>query len=97
MSSQSPNDLDTSILKRLQTRFIFALEKDQLRALTGIQTDLGDELIEQLPKLEKGVCAVSGTSEVINHGFLMRFRKRRTTVGGSTPDVFASRNKSIGG
>src|SRR6185437_2073750 len=61
LSSQSPADLDRSILKRLQTRFIFALEKDQLAVIGGVTADLGEELLAQLPKLPRGVCAVSGT------------------------------------
>jgi DNA helicase HerA-like ATPase len=93
LSSQSPADLDRSILKRLQTRFIFALEKDQLSAIGGVGADLGEELLTQLPKLPRGVCAVSGTSELIKHGFLLKVRKRRTPVGGGTPGVFSQREK----
>ena len=59
LSSQSPADLDRSVLKRLQTRFVFALERDQLTAIGGIQADLGEELLARLPKLPRGVCAVT--------------------------------------
>jgi DNA helicase HerA-like ATPase len=93
LSSQSPADLDRSILKRLQTRFIFALEKDQLAAIGGVAADLGQELQSQLPKLPRGVCAVSGTSELIKHGFLLKVKQRKTPVGGKTPPVFAARKK----
>lgn len=93
LSSQSPADVDRSILKRLQTRFVFALERDQLAAIGGIAADLGNELLGQLPKLPTGVCAVSGSSELIKHGFLMKVRRRSTPVGGRTPPVFASRKK----
>jgi len=93
LASQSPSDLDRSILKRLQTRFVFALERDQLQAINGIAADLGDELIAALPKLPRGICAVSGSSELIRHGFLLRVRERRTPVGGTTPPVFAGRTK----
>lgn len=94
LSSQSPADLNSSVLKRLQTRFIFALEKDQIRAIQGVTADLDERLLAQLPKLPRGVCAVSGSSEVVRHGFLMNVRKRETPVGGSTPKVFAGRKKS---
>lgn len=94
MSSQSPADLDRSILKRLQTRFVFALERDQLSAIGGINADLGDELLRHLPKLPRGVCAVSGTSELIRHGFLLSVKQRLTPVGGKTPSVFAHRRKT---
>ncbi|HET9394220.1 MAG TPA: ATP-binding protein [Candidatus Rubrimentiphilum sp.] len=91
--SQSPGDINPSVLKRLQTRFIFALEKDQLRAIQGVTADLDERLIGQLPKLPRGVCAVSGSSELIRHGFLLAVRKRETPVGGGTPKVFSGRKK----
>ena len=92
--SQSPSDLNPSVLKRLQLRFIFALEKDQLRAIQGVTADLDERLIAKLPKLPRGVCGVSGSSELVRHGFLMRVRERTTPVGGTTPTVFAGRTKS---
>ncbi len=92
--SQSPGDINTSVLKRLQTRFIFALEKDQLRAIHGVTADLDERLIAQLPKLPRGVCAASGSSELIRHGFLLSVRTRKTPVGGATPKVFAGRRKA---
>ena len=92
--SQSPADLNPSVLKRLQLRFIFALEKDQLRAIQGVMADLDERLIAKLPKLPRGVCGVSGSSELVRHGFLMRVRERNTPVGGTTPKVFAGRTKT---
>ena len=92
--SQSPGDINPSVLKRLQTRFIFALEKDQLRAIQGVTADLDERLINRLPKLPRGVCAVSGSSELVRHGFLLSVRERNTPVGGSTPKVFEGRKKS---
>lgn len=94
LSSQSPADLDRSILKRLQTRFVFALERDQLAAIGGVSADLSEDLMGQLPKLPRGVCAVSGSSEIIKHGFLLQVRARETPVGGRTPPVFSHRTKS---
>ena len=93
LSSQSPADLNSSVLKRTQTRFIFALEKDQIRAIQGVTADLDERLLAQLPKLPRGVCAVSGSSEIVRHGFLMKVRQRETPVGGSTPKVFDGRVK----
>lgn len=93
LSSQSPADLDRSVLKRLQTRFVFALERDQLAAIGGIQADLGDELLTRLPKLPRGVCAVTGTSELVRHGFLLAVKERSTPVGGKTAPVFVLRKK----
>src|SRR5206468_9907970 len=94
LSSQSPQDLNPSVLKRLQTRFVFALERDQLRSIQGVMADLDEKIIRQLPKLPRGVCAVSGSGELIRHGFLLKVRERRTPVGGRTPSVFDGRKKS---
>lgn len=93
LSSQSPQDLNASVLKRLQARFIFALERDQLRAIHGVLADLDEQVANQLPKLPRGVCAVSGSSEVVRHGFLLKVRERRTPVAGRTPPVFEGRTK----
>lgn len=93
IASQSPQDLNTSVLKRLQTRFIFALEKDQLMSIKAVLSDFDDNLINQLPKLPRGVCAVSGTGEVVKHGFVTQVRKRQTPVKGGTPPVFSGRTK----
>jgi hypothetical protein len=93
LSSQSPADLNPSVLKRVQLRFAFALERDQLRAIQGVLADLDEKIVNQLPKLTRGICAVSGSSELVRHGFLLRVRQRRTYAGGATPDVFAGRTK----
>lgn len=93
LSSQSPQDLNSSVLKRLQTRFVFSLEKDQLRSIQGVLTDLDEKIVNRLPKLPRGVCAVSGSSEIIRHGFLLRVRERRTPVSGGTPNIFKERKK----
>jgi DNA helicase HerA-like ATPase len=98
LSSQSPQDLNPSVLKRLQVRFVFALEKDQLRSIQGVLADLDEKIVNQLSKLPTGVCAVSGSSELVKHGFLLKVRHRATPVGGGTPDVFAARRKKqLGG
>ncbi|MCI0408111.1 MAG: ATP-binding protein [Acidobacteria bacterium] len=94
VSSQSPQDLNVSVLKRLQMRFIFALEKDQLRSIQGVLADLDEKIVHQLPKLPRGVCAVSGSGELVRHGFLLRVRERVTPVGGRTPGVFEGRRKA---
>ena len=94
LSSQSPQDLNSSVLKRLQTRFVFSLEKDQLRSIQGVLADLDDKIVNRLPKLPRGVCAVSGSSEIVRHGFLLKVRERRTPVSGGTPNIFKERKKA---
>jgi DNA helicase HerA-like ATPase len=94
LSSQSPADLNASVLKRLQLRCVFALERDQLRHIQGVLADLNDEIVDQLPKMPRGHCAVSGSGDLVRHGFVLHVRERETTSGGSTPAVFAGRTKA---
>lgn len=89
LTTQSPADMDRAILKRLLTRFLFAIEPDQLDALRGIFSDAPEEMVRRLPKLPVGTCAVTGVSETVKHATLVKIRRRRTPVGGATPDIFA--------
>lgn len=89
MTTQSPSDMDRSILKRLLTRFVFAIEPDQLESLRGIFADAPEAMIHTLPKLRVGTCIVTGVSETVKHATVVDIRERVTPVGGKTPDVFA--------
>jgi uncharacterized protein len=88
LTTQSPSDVDRSILKRLLTRFLFSIEPDQLDALRGIFSDASESLIKGLPKLPQGTCVVTGAKETIRHATLIDVRKRHTTHGGVTPDIW---------
>ncbi len=89
LTTQSPSDVNRSVLKRLLTRFLHAIEPDQLDALRGVFSDASDTLVKSLPKLPQGVCIVTGAAETIRHATVVKVRKRHTTHGGKTPDVFA--------
>lgn len=89
LTTQSPADVDRSILKRLLTRFLHAIEPDQLDALRGVFADASDDLVRSLPKLPQGVCIVTGAFETVRHAAVVRVRQRRTTHGGKTPDIWA--------
>ena len=39
LTTQSPADVDRSVLKRLLTRFVHSIEPDQLDALRGVFAD----------------------------------------------------------
>jgi DNA helicase HerA-like ATPase len=88
LTTQSPQDVDRSILKRCLTRFLHAIEPDQLDALRGVFSDASPELVRQLPKLPQGVCVLTGARETVRHAAVIRIRARRTTHGGDTPDIF---------
>jgi len=89
MTTQSPADMDRSVLKRLLTRLIFAIEPDQLDALRGVFADAPESIIRHLPKLPIGTCVLTGVSETVKHATVIDVRQRKTRVGGRTDDVFA--------
>ncbi|WP_335172337.1 ATP-binding protein [Nostoc sp.] len=95
LTTQSPQDVDRSILKRLLTRFLHSIEPDQLDALRGIFSDASEALIKSLPKLPQGVCILTGVYETIRHATVVDIRKRLTAHGGKTPDIWTDfANKS---
>ena len=89
MTTQSPADMDKSVLKRLLTRFIFAIEPDQLESLRGVFADAPEAIIRHLPKLPIGTCVLTGVSETVKHATVIDIRERQTRVGGQTPDIFS--------
>jgi DNA helicase HerA-like ATPase len=89
LTTQSPADMDRSILKRLLTRFIFAIEPDQLDALRGVFADAPEAILGHLTKFPVGTCVLTGVSETVKHATVVDIRSRRTPIGGRTPDIFA--------
>jgi DNA helicase HerA-like ATPase len=88
LTTQSPQDVDRSILKRLLTRFLHSIEPDQLDALRGVFSDASSTLISSLPKLPQGTCIVTGAYETIRHASVVDVRQRDTIHGGETPDIW---------
>ncbi|MDD5370452.1 MAG: ATP-binding protein [Anaerolineaceae bacterium] len=88
LTTQSPQDVDRAILKRLLTRFLHAIEPDQLDALRGVFSDASEDLIKQLPKLPQGTCILTGSYETIRHATVIQVRERLTVHGGQTPDIW---------
>jgi hypothetical protein len=93
LTTQSPSDVDRAILKRLLTRFLHAIEPDQLDSLRGVFSDASTELVQQLPKLPIGTCILTGATETVRHATVIRIRKRTTTHGGKTPDIWSDFQK----
>jgi hypothetical protein len=90
----SPLDIDRRVVRTTNTRFIFAIEPDQLEALRGVFADAPEDLIRRLPKFEVGTCLLTGSRETIRHAVPLRIRsKRRTTHGGETPDFISETRK----
>jgi DNA helicase HerA-like ATPase len=88
LTTQSPQDVDRAILKRLLTRFLHSIEPDQLDALRGVFSDASESLIKTLPKLPQGTCIVTGAFETIRHATTINVRQRLTKHGGETPDIW---------
>jgi DNA helicase HerA-like ATPase len=88
--TQSPVDIDKSVIRQCNTRLVFALEPDQLDAIRGVKSDASDEMLRALPKMPRGICLLSGTYESVKHTIPVRIRERYTkdSEGGKTPDIF---------
>lgn len=87
--TQSPVDIDKKTIRQCNTRFIFALEPDQLDSIRGVKADASEDMLKRLPKMPRGSCVLSGTYETIKHAIPIRIRSdRKTKDGGVTPNIF---------
>ena len=85
--------MDRPILKRLLTRFLHAIEPDQLDALRGVFSDASTDLIKAMPKMPIGTCILTGSNETIKHATMIDIRRRSTTHGGATPPIWKDLNE----
>lgn len=90
LMTQSPVDIDKSVIRQCNTRMVFALEPDQLDAIRGVKSDASEAMLKALPKMPQGMCLLSGTYESVKHSIPVRVRLRETpdSEGGKTPDIF---------
>lgn len=88
LTTQSPRDIDSSVLERSLTRFIHTIEPHQIHGLRTLFADASDDLVAQMPKLPIGVCVVTGAIEFIRHAAVIDVKRRATTHGGATPDIW---------
>lgn len=87
--TQSPVDIDKKTIRQCNTRFVFALEPDQLQSIRGVKADATEEMLTRLPKMPRGTCLLSGTYETIRHAIPIKIRsERKTREGGAAPDIF---------
>lgn len=88
--TQSPVDIDKGVIRQCNTRFVFALEPDQLDAIRGVRADASEEMLRALPKMPRGTCILSGTYESVRHAIPVAIRPRdiRGAEGGSAPPIF---------
>ena len=89
MITQFPNSVEEEAVRLPATRFIFAIDPPQLKGIRTIIGDLPDAVVRQLPRLETGVCLLTGTRDVLPHSVMVRVSsERRTPHGGRTPSFF---------
>ena len=90
LMTQSPVDIDKRTIRQCNTRFVFALEPDQLDAIRGVKADASDEMLNALSKMPQGTCLLSGTYESVKHAIPVKIRQRETpdSEGGKTPNIF---------
>jgi len=87
--TQSPVDIDKKTIRQCNTRFIFALEPDQLESIRGVKADATEDMLRRLSKMPVGTCLLSGTYETIKHAIPIQIRSdRKTRLGGVAPDIF---------
>jgi hypothetical protein len=94
--TQSPVDIDKSVIRQCNTRMIFALEPDQLDAIRGVKADASEAMLKALSKMPQGTCLLSGTYESVKHSIPVMVRQRETpnSEGGKTPDIFGEMKES---
>ena len=85
--TQSPSSMDKNTVLTCNTRVVFALDREDLRLISGALNDLPEEAIARIAKLPKGSAVVSSSPEIMRHSVLVRVRKRRTREGAPTPDM----------
>ena len=88
LTTQSPKDIDSSVLERCLTRFIHSIEPHQIHGIRTLFADASEELVAQMPKLPIGVCVATGAIECIRHAAVIDVKERSTTHGGATPDIW---------
>lgn len=86
--TQFPDSVDREVVRLPATRFIFAIDADQLESIRGLLRDLPREIADLLPRLEVGTAFLTGTADVVRHTILVKITsERKTTHGGETPDL----------
>jgi len=85
--TQSPSSIDKQVLMICNTRVIFALDREDIRAVEGTMGDVPDAVIKRLAKLPKGNAMITAGSDILRHSVRIKIRQRRTSEGAPTPDL----------
>jgi hypothetical protein len=85
--SQSPSSMDKQVLLTCNTRLVFALDRDDLKVVSGTMGGVSDKVVDRIPKLPKGTCIVSSGMDIMRHPVQIRVRRRETREGAPTPNL----------
>lgn len=85
--SQSPSSMDRQILLACNTRALFALDAEDLRAVEGQIGDLPEETIRRIPRMARGKAVFASGMDIMRYPVIVRIRGRRTTHTAETPDL----------
>jgi len=87
LATQSPSSMDRQVFLTCNTRWVFALDTDDLRLVSGTMGDMPDEVLKRIPKMGKGTAIVSSGIDIMRHAAVTKIRERRSPEGAPTPNL----------
>lgn len=85
--TQSPSSMDKQVLLTCNTRIVFALDKDDVKLVSGTMGDISDQMADRIPKMAKGTSIISSGADLIHHAAVVKIRERKTKGGAPTPNL----------
>jgi len=85
--TQSPASMDKQVLLTCNTRLVFALDREDLRLISGMLGNLPEEMVTRIAKLPKGTAMIASGMDLLRHPVQVRIRRRMTPEGAPTPDL----------
>ena len=86
--TQSPSSMDKQVLLTCNTKMLFALDTEDLRVVTGQMSDLPEEIVNRIPRMERGTAIIVSTMDLMRHPVELKIRTRESTTHvAETPDL----------
>lgn len=90
--TQLPASLDQEVVSLPSLRIIFATSPEQVRGISHILADLPKNVLQDLPRLERGTAIVTGARDLVRHSVYVRIRSdRKSRHGAPTPPLVETR------
>jgi hypothetical protein len=87
--TQLPSSMDEEAVEMPAVRIIFSISYDQLRGIKFALSDLPDEIIYGISKMETGRAIITGNRDLIRYSVVVDVTKdRKTRHGAPTPSFF---------